>query len=108
MKRITTILINAVPIVLMVGLIPFVQNDIVLSLLYLIIIAFSLAIKREDKDFILFVFGFFALFASEYFFIATGVETFTRHSLLGVMPDWLPILWGYGFIVMRRGIVALI
>ncbi len=45
--------------------------------------------------------------ASEYFFISTGVETFIRNSLFGVMPLWLPILWGYGFIAIRRGVEAL-
>lgn len=40
--------------------------------------------------------------ASEAFFISTGVEVFIRNSLFGIMPLWLPLLWGYGFIAIRR------
>lgn len=107
MKTARTILINAVPIVLMVGLIPMIQNDVALSLIYIAITIVSLSIKRERRDFSLFAFGLVALLISEYFFIYTGVETFSRRSLLGVMPLWLPILWGYSFIAIRRGISAL-
>jgi len=35
-------------------------------------------------------------------FISTGVETFNRNSLLGIMPIWLPIIWGYGFVSIKR------
>lgn len=107
MKAVRTIFINSVPVALMVGLIPVIQNDVTLSLVYVAIIAVSLFIRRERLDFALFAFGFVALLISEYFFISTGVETFTRRSLFGVMPLWLPILWGYAFIAIRRGISAL-
>jgi hypothetical protein len=51
--------------------------------------------------------GVVVLTISEYFFVSTGVEIFLRNSLLGVMPLWLPVLWGYAFVVMRRGIILL-
>ncbi len=107
MKAISTILYNAVPIIVMIGLIPLVTNDFTLSGIYIFIIGVSLYIKREKNDFVIFAFGFLGLLISEYFFISTGVETFNRTSLLGVMPLWLPILWGYAFIAIKRGIVAL-
>ena len=44
---------------------------------------------------------------SEAFFISTGVETFTRTSLLGIMPLWLPVLWGYAFVAIKRAILIL-
>lgn len=107
MKIAGTIALNALPIVLMIGLIPFVQDDVMLSFIYIVIITASLIVKHEKKDFAVFVFGFVALLMSEYFFVSTGVETFNRHTLFGVMPLWLPILWGYGFIAIRRGIETL-
>lgn len=91
----------------MIGLIPFVQDDVLLSFMYIAIIAVSLIMKHEKDDFAVFVFGFVALLISEYFFVSTGVETFNRRTLFGVMPLWLPILWGYGFIAIRRGVGAL-
>ena len=47
------------------------------------------------------------MIVSEYLFISTGVETFNRNSLFGLMPLWLPFLWGYAFVVMKRVIVVL-
>lgn len=107
MNTTRTILLNAIPVAFMVWLIPLIQDDVMLAAIYVVIIIISLAIKYEKRDGALFAFGFVALLISEYFFISTGVETFNRHSLLGVMPLWLPVLWGYSFIAIRRGIEAL-
>ena len=86
----------------MIALIPLVQNDFVLSAIYILFIIVTLVIKREKKDFLFLAFGFVGLFLSEYFFISTGVETFHRQSLFGVMPLWLPVLWAYAFLIMSR------
>ena len=104
MKKVSLILLNAVPILIMIGLIPFIQNDYMLTLVYIGIIIASLAIKRYKNDFTILVFGFFIMIVSEYLFISTGVETFNRNSLFGLMPLWLPFLWGYGFITIKRSI----
>lgn len=40
----------------------------------------------------------------ESIFILTGVEVFQRNSLFGIMPLWLPFLWAYGFIAIKRTI----
>lgn len=92
------------PILIMIGLIPLVLNDYNLTLIYIVIIAVALIIKKEKNDLPIFVFGFSAMIACEYLFISTGVETFKRNSLLGLMPVWLPFLWGYGFIAIKRGV----
>jgi hypothetical protein len=41
---------------------------------------------------------------SESIFISTGVEKFERNSLFGLMPIWLPFLWAYGFIAIKRAV----
>jgi len=105
MSKALKILLNAIPIALMIGLIPVVRNDYLLSLIYVIIISIALAIKYEPKDMLVLVFGFFVMIAAEYFFVYTGVETFVRRSLLGFMPLWLPILWAYAFIGIKRGVL---
>lgn len=91
----------------MIGLIPLVQNDYFLTIIYVAIITISLLIKREHRDFFFLIFGFFVMIVSEYIFVSTGVETFTRNSLFGLMPLWLPFLWAYGFLAMKRAIVIL-
>jgi len=67
----------------------------------------SFIVKYNKKEYLFFLFGFIGMIVSEYLFISTGVETFNRNSLFGLMPLWLPFLWGYAFVVMKRVIVVL-
>lgn len=107
MKKILNIIKEAIPVVIMIALIPIVSNDYYLTLIYLGIILISLTIKRQRNDLTFLIFGFVALAISEYFFIKTGVEIFARQSLLGVMPLWLPVLWAYAFVAIKRSIMIL-
>lgn len=104
MQKFLTVAISSIPILIMIGLIPLVQNDYLLTLLYIIIIVISQIIKRNKKDNIIMIFGFIIMTISEYIFISTGVETFTRNSFLGLMPLWLPFLWAYGFVLISRNV----
>jgi hypothetical protein len=104
MQKTLTVAISSIPILIMIGLIPLVQNDYLLTLLYIIIIVISQMIKRNKKDNVIMLFGFIIMIISEYIFISTGVETFTRNSLLGLMPLWLPFLWAYGFVLISRNV----
>lgn len=96
------IFLNAIPVAIMMALIPKIKDDFLLAVIYVLIIALSLAIRRERRDVIALIFGFIIMTAFEYFFINIGVEKFTRRSLFGLMPIWLPILWAYGFLVVKR------
>lgn len=96
------IALNTVPIFIMVGLIPLVENDYKLSLIYILITIVSLWIWRAKYDLLAFSVGIVLMTLSEFLFIQTGTETFTRTSFLDIMPLWLPLLWGYGFIAVKR------
>lgn len=102
MKKAKKIALNAIPILLMIGLIPLVTNDYILTGLFIVIIAISFLLGRREYDVTAFVLGFFLMTIAEYLFVSTGVETFVRNSLFGVMPLWLPFLWGYGFVAMKH------
>lgn len=98
----------SLPILIMIGLIPLIINDYILTLIYVAIITALFIYKKERKiDMIIFTFGFCVMIIFEYIFISTGVETFVRNSLFGVMPLWLPFLWGYGFVAIKTGIKLL-
>lgn len=88
----------------MIGLIPFITNDYILTLIYIVFIAVTLLIKREPGDLLAIFFGLIIITFFEYIFVKTGVETFNRNTLFGVMPLWLPVLWAYGFILIKRGL----
>lgn len=86
----------------MVFLIPIVEDDYLLTGIYIAIIIALFSFKKERKEILIFTLGFFSMIFFEYIFISTGVETFLRNSLFGIMPLWLPFLWGYGFVVIKR------
>lgn len=107
MKKLKEITLNIIPVLLMIGSIPATPNDYWLSLVYVVIVAISFAVKYTKNDLLFFVSGLLIMTISEYVFISTGVEVFQRNSLFGIMPLWLPILWGYGFVVIKRSIEIL-
>lgn len=107
MNKILPIFIQSLPILLMIALIPMVANDYLLTALYVVIIAIALYIKLEKNDITILLFGFAIMIVFEYIFISTGVEKFVRNSLFGLMPLWLPFLWAYGFVAIKRGIKIL-
>ena len=94
-------------VALMIGLIPIILNDYLLMIIYILIAWVSFVIKRDRHDFLAYAFGLVVITLSEYFFIQTGVETFVRDSLFGVMPIWLPFLWAYAFVVIKRSLLLI-
>jgi hypothetical protein len=104
MHQASRIFVNAIPILAMVGLIPFIENDYSLTLTYIVVILAAFAVKRESNEIRIFIFGFLVMIIFEYLFVSTGVETFVRNSLFGLMPLWLPFLWGYGFVAIKRSV----
>lgn len=107
MNKVLKIFLNSLPILAMVGTIPLVKNDYLLSGVFGLIIVVSFIIKREPKEGIIFVSGLLLMTFFEYIFILTGVEAFYRNSLFGVMPLWLPLLWAYGFVAIGRAVKIL-
>lgn len=95
------------PILIMIGFIPLIQNDYILTIIYIAIAASSFYIEKKKGEIYIFLFGFIVMIIFEAVFISTGVETFNRTSLFGFMPLWLPFLWGYGFVAIKRGIKIL-
>jgi hypothetical protein len=61
-----------------------------------------LYIRRESGELHLFAFGLLLALIIE---VGLGLVARSQHwehaSLLGV-PYWLPLIWGYGFVVIRR------
>ena len=106
-KKIRNIFINTIPTIIMIELIPFIRSDYVLTVAYVVIIVIAFKVKWERNDLTVLVFGFLIMIASEYLFISTGVETFQRNTLFGIMPIWLPFLWSYGFVAIKRSVEIL-
>ncbi|MBI4158554.1 MAG: DUF2878 family protein [Candidatus Yanofskybacteria bacterium] len=101
-KNLPQILLYLAVIVIMIGLPTFIKNDYFLTVIYLGVIIASVTIKKERADMLVLAVGFLGTSIGEYLFISTGIETFNRTSFLGVMPLWLPFLWGYIFLSIKR------
>jgi len=104
MKRLWPIVVNAIPVFIMIGLIPYVASDFLLTIIYAAIIAVAFSMKRTKNDFLALALGIGIMTVMEYLFVASGVEIFTRRTLFNAMPLWLPILWGYGFVAIKRSV----
>lgn len=101
-EKFKVIFIYCIPIVLLIGIIPFVQNDYLLTVIYLVSALILLSIKSEKNDVLAFFFGLIGLTISEIFMVGTRVEIFVRNSFFGIMPLWLPFLWAYAFVIIKR------
>jgi hypothetical protein len=102
-----TIAASMLVVAFMVALIPFIKNDYFLSLVYLVIICAAFLFRYERGEATLLFLGAAIMFIFELLFISTGVETFNRTTLMGKMPVWLPVLWGFGFVHIKRVVKAL-
>ena len=96
------ILIYILTILVLISLVPIVQNDYYLTLIYVVVILLFTSFKKERADWLFIIIGLFSVTLGEYLFVNTGVETFNRISLFGVMPLWLPFLWTFVFLSMKR------
>ncbi|MDE2001564.1 MAG: hypothetical protein KGI60_03310 [Patescibacteria group bacterium] len=108
MQKAYNIFLNALPVVIMIGFIPLVPNDYLLTAIDALVIAALLGARRAPKDGRVFLLGVGVMLFFEYIFVSTGVETFSRQTLLGVMPLWLPIVWGYAFVAIRHSVPLLV
>ena len=104
MNKLRAIFWLILPIMLMIGLIPIVRSDVLLALIYVACSVALLLIHRERNDLLAYVIGLIVITISELLFVSTGVETFVRQSLFGLIPLWLPFLWAYAFVAIKRGL----
>lgn len=93
---------NLFPLFLMILLILFVKNDYFLTIIYISIIGVAFALHYKKKEWVILVGGMILSIFLEYILVSIGTEAFHRNSLFGIMPLWLPFLWGYSLVVMKR------
>ncbi|MEK7560083.1 MAG: hypothetical protein AAB522_02170 [Patescibacteria group bacterium] len=100
--RITQTVLYVFAVIAMISLVAFIKNDYILAAIYSGVIVVSIMLKKEKTDLLFLTIGFFGSMIGEYFFINTGVETFSRTTLFGIMPLWLPFLWAFIFLAAKR------
>ncbi len=98
-------MLNAISIIVayivsIVSVILFWGDNILLSIILLILSIGILAIWHKKNDLITFFFGVIFGWFSESICIYFGAWTYTNPTYL--VPLWLPILWGVTTVVIRR------
>lgn len=102
MKKVITVLLEAFPVLLMLSLLYLVKDEHLLFWLFVLIAAVSLLVRYKPLDLTALFLGMVIMTIGEVIFVSSGVEVFESRSLFGLMPLWLPVLWGYGFVAIKR------
>lgn len=103
LKTIFAISTETLPLLIAAGITYFFhENSILLTFIYLALIGILLFIKYKPGDLFSLCYGAVLGFAIEVFETnITRIHTFAHADFLG-MPMWMPIVWGYGFMLMKR------
>ncbi|MEK6886585.1 MAG: hypothetical protein AABW88_02015 [Nanoarchaeota archaeon] len=112
MKSVTNLIFfifsELIPIIIgKILLVFFWKNNILLTALYAIIILVSFKIKYEKREWAILLLGALVGLSIELWAVnVVGFQTFTG-TAAGNIPLWMPLTWGYGFIVIKRISVAI-
>lgn len=104
MDKFLKIILHTLPLILGVGVSYFLwsSNTIILLVYITLAAAFILSGKDKKTETWIFVYGLIGGFAIETFgTYISGYQSFTLPQIWGI-PYWLPVSWGYGFILMKR------
>lgn len=97
------ICIETIPLLIAAGITYFLwENNALLTVIYLAFIGVLFLIKYQPGDLFAFCYGAVLGFTIEVFEInITRIHTFAHADFLG-MPMWMPIVWGFGLMLMKR------
>lgn len=101
-KKLFDILPILISIVFGLIMMAFIKGEILLTLGFALIVLVNFFVKYHKREWLLFALGFF----SGIFFEVLGDVLFKlqywAHGSLFGLPFWLPLMWGFGFVAMRR------
>jgi TctA family transporter len=96
------ILFQLIPLFLVLGIFLVTQREVYVTIGILFLIGLSFAIKYYKKEWKVLllgmILGFLFEMAGNFVYKA---QYWNNASLFGI-PIWLPLMWGYGFIFIRR------
>lgn len=80
----------------------FWERTAVLAIIYVALAITLISFHKDKKEFIIFAYGIIIGLLVEV--IGTQIssyQSFAKPDFFGI-PLWLPIVWGYGFVAMKR------
>ncbi len=96
------IVIQLLQLIIVFIILTFTRNELIFTLVIAVLLLVNFKIKYNKNEWGLFLIGCLVGFIIE---VALGkiyrMQYWQQDSLFGV-PVWLPLLWGYGFVFIRR------
>ena len=103
MQRLLKVLIETLPILFGILLsYLFWQSNVLLFIIYFVLTLGLIYFHKDKTELVVFIYGI--LIGTIVEVIGTqisGYQSFTKPDFGGI-PMWLPIVWGYGFVAMKR------
>ena len=103
MSKLTKVFIETLPILFGILLsYLFWKDNVLLFIIYLVLTLGLIYFHKDKTEFVIFAYGILIGVIVEV--IGTqisGYQSFTKPNFGGI-PMWLPIVWGYGFVAMKR------
>ena len=103
LKQLSKIFLETLPILFGILLsYLFWRNNLLLFVIYLVLTSGLVYFHKDKTEYIIFVYG--VIIGAIVEIIGTqvsGYQSFTKPDFAGI-PMWLPIVWGYGFVAMKR------
>lgn len=95
------IIIELIPILIVLLLLCLFRNEIAITILTLLAIIFTFTIKYQKNEAYIFLFGLIIGIILELIGNFLLGQSWPDASFFSI-PIWLPLTWGYGFIIIRR------
>lgn len=99
--KLQKILKQLLPVFILLILFLFIKNEFLIAFLIILTMAIAFKIEYHKKEIYVVLFGLTLGILLELFGSLVLGFQYWKNTLL-VMPVWLPLAWGYGFVVIRR------
>lgn len=95
--------VSYIPAVMAFALLPFLKGDeIRITIMLIIVIGITFVIEYKKKEWAVLLAGIIIGFLVEFSGDAVYQLQYWEQASFFGLPIWLPILWGYGFVMIRR------
>ena len=101
--KVKDLLIQTIALFLILFLFIITHNEAIITISIIVLMAIMFKIKYHKGEWLFFisgaVIGFLFEASADLIF---KLQYWENATLLGLFPIWLPLMWGYGFIFIRR------
>jgi len=101
MNKLTTILKELIPLGVIIIFLFFFRTEIAITLLAILGIVLTFIIRYHKKEYLVLLFGLIIGVIFELIGNFWLGQNWPEASFFSI-PIWLPVTWGYGFIIIRR------